>query len=172
MFRSPRSTAAMVENKTMVRQGDCVGNGGKLLEAYRAQNASWWDLSLFNELSVPVIGIMSVREAHGFIAITALAQLGCEAPPMMAKRPEQQNAALELSDATASIRSAAPPNVRPVFAHLAMCDSATKERPPINPPLGWVLSEATRKKFKAILRKCGNGPELTVLEQALGADVR
>jgi hypothetical protein len=47
-----------------------------------------------------------------------------------------------------------------------MCEAATKEH--INPPLGWVLSEATQNKFKDILQKCGNGKELATLKEALG----
>jgi hypothetical protein len=49
-----------------------------------------------------------------------------------------------------------------------MCVEATKATPPINPPLGWVLSQATQDKFKGILENCGNKQELTTLEQALG----
>jgi hypothetical protein len=55
-----------------------------------------------------------------------------------------------------------------VFVHLAMCEAATKADEPINPPLGWVLSEPTQNKFKGLLDKCGNDDELTRLKEALG----
>jgi hypothetical protein len=150
------SDPTMVENETLVRQR-CTGNGGKLLDPYRAHGSHWWDLSLFNELSAPVIGIMSVREAHGFAAITGLARLCCEDSEQQAQNP--------ITDIGASLKSAA---ARPAFVHLAMCAAATKQRNPINPPLGWVLSEATQGKFRDLLDTCGNDQELTTLGQALG----
>jgi hypothetical protein len=64
-----------------------------------------------------------------------------------------------------------------VFVHLAMCTpEASEKEPRINPPLGWVLSKATRDKFKSrkdkpsegILGKCGNDKELGKLKEALG----
>ncbi len=163
------SSDPTVEKDKLVRQ-DCSKPGGKFLDPYAAQSASWWDLSLFNELSAPVIGIMSVREAHGFIAINALAQLACDALPVPGG-PQQQarKSAQALDYAMASIKAAPPPGTTPLFVHFGMCVEATMATPPINPPLGWVLSEATQNKFNSILENCGNQPELKTLVRALGA---
>jgi hypothetical protein len=150
------SDPTMVENKTLVRQR-CAGNGGESLEPPRSGRI----LSLFNELSAPLIGIMSVRGAHGFAAITSLARLCCE--DSSAARRREQQARNSISDIRDEAASAA---AQRVFVHLAMCEAATEEH--INPPLGWVLSEATRKKFKDILQKCDNGKELATLKEALG----
>ena len=40
--------------------------------------------------------------------------------------------------------------------------------PPVQPPLGWVLSNATRNAFGELLNQCGNEHELNQLEIALG----
>jgi hypothetical protein len=71
----------------------------------------------------------------------------------------------------------AQPNL-PYFAHLAMCkgDSddpdqpggSTDPPPPLQPPLGWVLSQATQEHFHELLERCGNGDQITQLEAALG----
>jgi hypothetical protein len=164
------SSDPTVEKDKLVRQQDCSRHGGKFLDPYRAQSASWGDLSIINELSAPVIGIMSVREAHGFIAINALAQLACDTPAA-AEEPQQQawDSNVVLNRATKTIKAAPPPGTRPLFVHLGMCVEATKASDPINPPLGWVLSKATQKKFKDILdNNCDNAQELTTLVRALG----
>ena len=83
------SSDPTVKTETLVRQRDCAKHDGDFLSPYGAQSAAWWDLSLFNELSAPLIGIMSVREAHGFIALSALAHLACDAPST-AEQPKQQ----------------------------------------------------------------------------------
>ena len=113
---------------------------------------------IFNELKAPVIGIMSVRESHGFAAVTGLAKLCCEDSDQHARK-----SIIDIGDATASTKSAVTPRV---FVHLAMCDAATHQH--VNPPLGWVLSEDTRGRFKDLLHMCGNGNELATLGQALG----
>jgi hypothetical protein len=150
------SDPTMVENKTLVRQR-CAGNGAESLEPPRSGRI----LSLFNELRAPLIGIMSVRGAHGFAAITSLARLCCENSSAVRRREQQaQNSIGNIGNEAASAAA------QRVFVHLGMCEAATKEH--INPPLGWVLSEATQNKFKDILQKCGNGKELTTLKEALG----
>jgi hypothetical protein len=163
------SSDPTVEKDKLVRQQDCSKHGGKFLEPYSAQSGSWGDLSIVNELSAPVIGIMSVREAHGFIAINALTQLACDTPAA-AEEPKQQawDSNMVLNRATTSIKTAPPPGTKPLFVHLGMCVEATKLTPPINPPLGWVLSEATQEKFESILKNCGNEDELNTLARALG----
>jgi hypothetical protein len=75
------------------------------------------------------------------------------------------------------------PNL-PYFAHLAMCrddaDDPDQPKPsaltgapgateqPLQPPLGWVLSEATQDHFGDLLGRCGNAAQITQLEAALG----
>jgi hypothetical protein len=165
-----------VKEESLVRQRDCSGHGDTFLPPYKARSASWWDLSLFNELSAPLIGIVSVREAHGFIALNALAHIACDTRSSVGG-PEQQarKPVMDFDYAIESIRRAPPPGIKSLFVHLGMCAEATKADPPFDPPLGWVLSEATQKKFKSILKKrdndpCGNAKELASLESALGVN--
>lgn len=77
-----------------------------------------------------MIGIMSVREAHGFIAVNALAQLACEAP-QTAKATEEQArySTASLNGALASIKTAPPLGTRPLFVHLGMGVEATTASP-------------------------------------------
>jgi hypothetical protein len=50
-----------------------------------------------------------------------------------------------------------------------MCKAATNDkRKPINPPLGWALSKATRDKFENLFERCDNDKELEKLKEALG----
>jgi hypothetical protein len=51
---------------------------------------------------------------------------------------------------------------------MAMCEKSSNGGVGISPPLGWVLSDTTRGKFKDILGDCGNPDELSGLETALG----
>ena len=153
------SDPTMVENETLVRQR-CAGNDGKFRESYRSSRS----LSLINELRAPLIGIMSVRGAHGFAALNSLASLCCEDPSAAHRREQQsQNTLGDSNDVDHGTISAA---AKRVFVHLAMCEAATKEH--INPPLGWVLSEATENKFEKLFEKCGNAKEWATLKEALG----
>lgn len=125
-------------------------------------------LSYANELSAPLVGIMTVREAHGTIAATALAEWVCEL-----KRLEQARQASDASKAaeiTGNISAAVTLVDRaPQFSHLAMCkESWNKGEVGVDPPLGWVLSDRTRAKFNDILKDCGNPDEMTALKKALG----
>ncbi|MGV7217937.1 hypothetical protein [Bradyrhizobium sp. UFLA05-112] len=149
------SDPTMVVGKTLVRQ--CTDHRGEALESYQA-NRHWWDLSLFNELSAQMIGIMSVREAHGFTAVTGLAHLCCE---------DQSKPELDIGDAT-SLKSA---TLKPLFFHMAMCAQEQSF------PLGWVLSDQTRERLKGsdrlkgLLTKCDNDDQLSKLVRALGKPV-
>jgi hypothetical protein len=156
------SDPTMVENKTLVRRR-CASNGegGEFLEPPKGRRT----LSLFNELRAPLIGIMSVRGAHGFAAVASLAHLCCEDSPAAHRREQHPNSIIEIADQGALNKSAA---ARRVFVHLAMCEAATKGKESINPPLGWVLSKTTQDKFKGLLQKCGNDKELATLQEALG----
>ncbi|MEH2543851.1 hypothetical protein V1283_000496 [Bradyrhizobium sp. AZCC 2262] len=149
------SSDPTMEVSTLVRQR-CRRNGedGEFLAAPPEEGRI---VSLVNELSAPLKGIMSVRGAHGFAAVTSLAHLCCE-DSSAASHP-------------ASIESgkAAPAATKRVFVHLAMCQAATNDkRKPINPPLGWALSKATRDKFEKLFERCDNDKELEKLKEALG----
>jgi hypothetical protein len=124
-----------------------------------------------NELSAPLVGIMSVREAHGTIAAEELASSICQGKGKVQQalqNPLQRNAAEAAigSEKTESIQSPSH------FAHMAMCDVSKDGAPGISPPLGWVLSARTRDQVKDILNDCGNPQELTALENALGLTFR
>lgn len=125
-----------------------------------------WVLPSLNELTAPLAGIMSVREAHGTVAAEELAAAICHG---------KDEARAPLQDATqwptvtnaadkGSTQGAKPiDSGRPHFAHLAMCEASG-----VIPPLGWVLSEHTRLQFPGLLKQCGNADELRDLETALG----
>lgn len=120
-----------------------------------------------NELSAPFIGIMSVREAHGTVAAEELASARCHAKrnlPEVAQNPAQMIVA---TAATGSV-PAQGPNILPHFAHLAMCEVSDDGKPGVTPPLGWVLSDQTRRRFKQILADCGNQKQVNGLAHALG----
>jgi hypothetical protein len=57
---------------------------------------------------------------------------------------------------------------KPYFAHLAMCRKDDKEGIIVQPPLGWVLSRATRDGLNELMSRCGNGEQLKQLEAAIG----
>ncbi|KGT77150.1 hypothetical protein MA20_21290 [Bradyrhizobium japonicum] len=132
----------------------CADHSGEFLVSYKARR-HWWDLSLFNELSAPMIGIMSVREAHGVAAVSGLAHLCCE---------NSSKGELDIGD-TVALHSAAE---RSKFFHLAMCEGQKS----IKPPLGWVLSDKTRGGFEHLLNPkdndCDNSTQYDKLVEALG----
>jgi hypothetical protein len=160
------------------------------LDKEEVQNA--W----INEFLAPFQGIKNVREAHGNRAAAELAVQICAEYPEPPK-PAPQSAAAPLAAASQSRAvSQSPPALQspqtqtaapldkaknesvsqstpveasrdnPYFAHLAMCTEG--DPPPVQPPLGWVLSEATQKAFGKLLEQCGNNHELSQLEIALG----
>ncbi len=132
-----------------------------------------------NELLAPVVGIQSVREAHGTRAAAELAaeicaeQAAAEQRPKVALLKEKSpqtpiaNVLAKAKEAQVSDDSAPAPVLpdKSYFAHLAMCKWETR---PVLPPLGWVLSDATREAFPQILDHCHNSEELGQLELALG----
>jgi hypothetical protein len=141
-----------------------------------------------------------VRQAHGNRAAAELAvQICAEYPeppkpvPLSAAAPQsagsQSPAASEATSVSRSphTQTAAPlekaknesvsqstpvkaSEKNPYFAHLAMCTEG--DPPPVQPPLGWVLSNATQKAFGKLLTQCGNDQELSQLEIALGRQMR
>ena len=134
-----------------------------------------------NEFLAPIKGIQHVREAHGNRAAAELALYICSeyskpavstnASPPALQLPAPASEHTEIAAVTDKGKgenvngssSAKASHEKPYFAHLAMCKVGN-----LAPPLGWVLSEATRKSFDSLLGQCGNANELTELETALG----
>src|SRR5262249_14245469 len=126
-------------------------------------------LSSYNELSAPLLGIMSVREAHGTIAATELAGSICQGKrkvEMALENPMERKTVVDVTDNAGT--GANIGNDAPHFSHLAMCEESWNGAVAVNPPLGWVLSDRTRSRFGDILKDCGNENELAALEEALG----
>jgi len=149
------------------------------LDKEKVQNA--W----INEFLAPFQGIKNVREAHGNRAAAELAvQICAEYPeppklvpqspavsqsPPTPQSPQTQTAAPLDKAKNESVSQSTPGEAsheNPYFAHLAMCTEG--DPPPVQPPLGWVLSETTQKAFGKLLKQCGNDYELSQLEIALG----
>jgi hypothetical protein len=144
-----------------------------------------------NEFVAPFQGIKNVREAHGNRAAAELAvQICAEFPdpkststpaspsaapksPPPSQSPQTQTAA-PLDKAKNESVNQSPPveatHENPYFAHLAMCKEG--DPPPVQPPLGWVLSSATQTAFEKLLNQCENAKELDQLEVALGKQVQ
>jgi len=122
-----------------------------------------------NELSAPLIGIMSVRQAHGTIAAADLAASICQGKRKVEVALQKAIERKMTADASESSPTAAGGgNDSPHFAHMAMCETSSDGKAGMSPPLGWVLSDRTRSMFGRILRDCDNSDELSALEKALG----
>jgi hypothetical protein len=120
-----------------------------------------------NELSAPLVGIMSVREAHGTIAAEELAASVCKGKRDERQAVQNQPKINVVADVAGSSATGSPPSP-PHFAHLAMCQVSTDGKPGVTPPLGWVLSGQTRDRFQHILGDCENPDQLKGLVSALG----
>ena len=146
-----------------------------------------------NEFLAPFQGIKNVREAHGNRAAAELAveicaefpdpksapssaqasatapQPGSSMSPPPSQSPLMQAAAPLENAKNESVNRSSPVEASreyPYFAHLAMCKEGNP--PPVQPPLGWVLSDATRSAFQKLLSQCDNDKELSQLEIAVG----
>ncbi|WP_374308658.1 hypothetical protein [Methylocella sp.] len=131
-------------------------------------------LSSYNELTAPLFGVMSVREAHGVRAAEELAAEICAEQPVSAgaapANPEKLQATVSEAAKT-SFEETQPWPARDdhsFFAHLAMCGEEKGDPPPAKPPLGWVLSRGTREAIGEFLKNCGNETEYSALKTALG----
>ena len=138
-----------------------------------------------NELVAPLQGVEAAREAHGNRAAADLAleicgefrPQGATASPTIASPSSilptslqtqaaataDQGKTVEITDKAVT----AKPD-EPYFAHLAMCRADDHGDVTVQPPLGWVLSEATRHGLDDLVTRCGNGEQLVQLEAALG----
>ena len=139
-----------------------------------------------NEFLAPVQGMTHVREAHGNRAAAELAVQICAEFSEPAKSgngpatasspsaagsqsPQTQTAAVLDKAKNETVTNSSPVKAshdNPYFAHLAMCEEG--QPAPVQPPLGWVLSQATQEAFGKLLNQCGNDHELSQLEIALG----
>jgi hypothetical protein len=125
-----------------------------------------------NELSAPLVGIMSVRQAHGTIAAAELAASICTGEGEVEQAlqdPMQRKTAADASGRTEPAANTG--NDAPHFSHMAMCEISWNGGVGVSPPLGWVLSDRTRLRFADILKDCGNRQELIDLERALGLPI-
>jgi hypothetical protein len=125
-----------------------------------ASEGEGYVFSWANELSAPLVGVMSVRQAHGTLAAANLAASICQGERKVAEALGDSMQQGAKTVVTGGAGAAANTNRDPHFSHLALCAD-------INPPLGWVLSDITRKRFKPALSRCMNQEELMALEKAL-----
>jgi hypothetical protein len=137
-----------------------------------------------NEFTAPLEGISHVREAHGNRAAAELAVKVCaeypEPPRAANASTASQSSQTHVADTTnrgktANGNSLGPARARPdepYFAHLAMCRHDDQGDVNVEPPLGWVLSEATRDGLDRLLARCGNDRQREELEAALGQPAR
>jgi hypothetical protein len=125
-----------------------------------------------NEFVAPLHGVESAREAHGN---RAAAELAIEVCTEFAQSAGTRSAeALQHTadrgkevDVTKSEAVKAKSD-KPYFAHLAMCRRDDQGYVPVQPPLGWVLSKATRDGLDDLVSRCRNAEQLEQLEAALG----
>ncbi|MGO7283340.1 hypothetical protein ACCT25_13280, partial [Rhizobium ruizarguesonis] len=160
-----------------------AGKSPNYLSPDKTQVQNAW----LNEFLAPFQGIKNVREAHGNRAAAELALQICAEYPDPASAVESSMTTEQTADSPVSqspqMRTAAvldnaknenvsqsspvvASHENPYFAHLAMCTEG--DPPPVQPPLGWVLSSATQEAFHTLLNQCDNGRELEQLEIAIG----
>jgi hypothetical protein len=146
------------------------------------QVANTW----LNEFVAPLQGVEAAREAHGNLAAADLALEICgefQAPgqaapstnasssstPAASSQMTAANIASQGKTAQVTDKAATAEPNEPYFAHLAMCRDPDVT---VNPPLGWVLSQATQQGLDDLVKHCGNADQLTELEKALGGPQR
>jgi hypothetical protein len=135
-------------------------------EGWSKNEGEGYVFSSANELSAPLVGIMSVRQAHGTIAAAELAASICQGKRKVEVALTDAIQRKTTADASDNIPTGTNSrNDSPYFVHLAMCEISSNGKPGITPPLGWVLSDRTRSKFSRILGDCGNPEELDALER-------
>jgi heme exporter protein D len=133
-----------------------------------------------NEFFAPLQGIQSAREAHGNRAAAELAIEVCTEFAQSARTSAgeaplqtlQMKAALTADRGKyADVRKSEPVKAKadtPYFAHLAMCRRDDQGTVTAQPPLGWVLSQATQTGLDGLVGRCGNREQLEQLEAVLG----
>jgi hypothetical protein len=173
------------------REGASLHSGGSQASGrppnYLSMDTNEVENAWINEFWAPFQGVLKVREAHGNRAAAELAVQICayfpereraggpahtSQPPATAaaSQSSQMPIAATLDEAKNENVTDSPPveasSENPYFAHMAMCKDG--QPPPVQPPLGWVLSEATQKGIGDLLNQCGNDQQLKQLETALG----
>ena len=158
------------------REQETPAQSPNYLSVGRGQVANAW----LNEFVAPLQGIQSAREAHGNRAAAELAIEICtefaqsagtsavEAPPQTL---QTQAAVTADRGKDADVTKSEPVKAKadkPYFAHLAMCRSDDQGDVTVQPPLGWVLSQATRHGLDSLVSRCRNREQLEQLEAALG----
>ena len=148
------------------REHETPARSPNYLSVEPGQVANAW----LNEFLAPLQGVESARAAHGNRAAAELAIEVCTEFAHSAGTSAQTQAAVtEARGKDADVTTSEPVNVKgkadkPYFAHLAMCRSDDV----VQPPLGWVLSQATRAGLDRLVCRCGNREQLEQLEAALG----
>ena len=134
-----------------------------------------------NEFFAPLQGIESAREAHGNRAAAELAIEVCtefgQSDGTGGNRgspqtPQVQAAVTAHRGKSADVTNSKPVKAKadkPYFADLAMCTS--DDTVTVQPPLGWVLSQATRVGLDRLVSQCGNSEQLKQLEEAVHGSV-
>jgi hypothetical protein len=158
------------------REPETPAQSPNYLSVGPGQVANAW----LNEFVAPLQGVESAREAHGN---RAAAELGIEvctefaqsagtgaagAPPQTL---QMQAAVTADRGKDADVTKSEPVKAKadkPYFAHLAMCRSDEHGDVTVQPPLGWVLSKATRDGLDTLVLRCRNREQLEQLEAALG----
>jgi hypothetical protein len=146
------------------------------LSVQPGQVANAW----LNGFVAPLQGVESAREAHGNRAAAELGievctrfaqSAGTSAGGALPQTLQTQAGVTAYRGKDADVTKSEPVKAKagkPYFAHLAMCRSDDKGDVPVQPPLGWVLSQATRDGLDSLVSRCGNGEQLEQLEAALG----
>jgi hypothetical protein len=157
------------------REQETPAQSPNYLSVEPGQVANAW----LNEFVAPLQGVESAREAHGN---WAAAELGIEVCTEFAQsaaasavdaRPQtlqMQAAVTAHRGKDADVTKSEPVKAKadkPYFSHLAMCKSDDQGNVTVQPPLGWVLSQATQTGLDSLVLRCGNREQLEQLEVAL-----
>jgi hypothetical protein len=174
-IHEPKDGKGCLVNSTE-REHETPAQSPNYLSVEPGQVANAW----LNEFVAPLQGVASAREAHGNRAAAELGIEVCtefaqsagtsagEAPPQTLQK---QAAVTADRGKDAYVMNSEPVKAKadkPYFAHLAMCRSDDQGRVTVQPPLGWVLSQATQTGLDGLVGRCGNREQLEQLEAALG----
>jgi heme exporter protein D len=153
------------------REPETPAQSPNYLSVGPGQVANAW----LNEFAAPLQGVQSAREAHGN---RAAAELGIEVCAEFAQSAGISTGGAQMLAAViadrgkdAYLTNSEPVKAKadkPYFAHLAMCKSDDQGDVAVQPPLGWVLSRATRTGLGHLLERCDNDAQLKEFEAALG----
>jgi hypothetical protein len=155
------------------REQEAPAQSPNYLSVEPGQVANAW----LNGFIAPLQGVENAREAHGNRAAAELALDVCgqwagtsavEAPPQTLQTQAAVTADRGKDADVTNSKFVKAKADKPYFAHLAMCRSDDQGRVPVQPPLGWVLSQATRAGLDRLVSRCQNSEQLEKFETALG----